>query len=77
MTVAIELVCEADIHCSAETLFDLIVDFRRQERWLGKSAVFRAIPRSLKLLQPVLARAIATESRRTLLALKAHADTLR
>jgi hypothetical protein len=34
------------------------------------------IPRSLKPLQPVLVRAFRTESRRTLLALKAHADTL-
>jgi uncharacterized protein YndB with AHSA1/START domain len=33
------------------------------------------IPRSLKLLQPVLVRAFGHESRRTLLALKAHAVT--
>jgi hypothetical protein len=34
------------------------------------------IPRSLKLLKPVLVRAFTHESRRTLLALKAYADTL-
>ena len=33
------------------------------------------IPWSLKLAQPVLVRAFRTESSRTLLALKAHADT--
>jgi uncharacterized protein YndB with AHSA1/START domain len=38
---SIELPCEADIRCSAETIFDLIVDFRGQERWLGKSSSFR------------------------------------
>ena len=32
---------EADIACPAETIFDAIVDFRGQERWLGKSAAFR------------------------------------
>jgi hypothetical protein len=32
------------------------------------------IPRSLKLFQPLLIRAFRTESRRTLLALKAYAD---
>ena len=34
------------------------------------------IPRSLRLFQPILVRAFAHESRRTLLALKAYADTL-
>lgn len=34
------------------------------------------VPRALRLLRPVLVRAFAHESRRTLLALKAHADTL-
>ena len=48
----------------------------RDGRTHVRRTVAVAIPRSLKLLQPVLARAIATESRRTLLALKAHADTL-
>jgi uncharacterized protein YndB with AHSA1/START domain len=150
--LAIELPCEADIDASAETIFDLIVDFRGQERWLRKSSSFRgtldissdpvrlgttyrepgpfgvrdgtvveferpviaafhqpmtmrlhagtvdvlmrytlapadrsthvrrvvtiAIPWSLRLLQPVLVRAFRFESRRTLLALKAYADTL-
>jgi uncharacterized protein YndB with AHSA1/START domain len=32
---------EADIACPAEMIFDAIVDFRGQERWLGKSAAFR------------------------------------
>jgi hypothetical protein len=35
-----------------------------------------AVPWPLKLLQPLLVRAFRTESRRTLLALKAYADTL-
>ena len=34
------------------------------------------VPWPLKLVQPILVRAFRTESRRTLLALKAHADTL-
>ncbi|MGZ4348916.1 MAG: SRPBCC family protein [Solirubrobacteraceae bacterium] len=148
----IELPCDADIRCPAETIFDLIVDFRGQDRWLGRSSSFRGthdissdpvtlgttyrepgpfgvrngtvieverptraafhqpmtgrlhtgtvdvllrytltpaeasthvrrvvtidIPRSLRLLQPVLVRAFRSESRRTLLALKAYADTL-
>ncbi|HEX3691605.1 MAG TPA: SRPBCC family protein [Solirubrobacteraceae bacterium] len=140
------------MRCSAETIFDLIVDFRGQERWLGKSSAFRGthaissnpvvlgttyrepgpfgvrdgtvteferptrvafhqpmtlrlhtgtidvlmryaltsdpqsthvrrvvtvdIPRALVVLQPILRRAFSHESRRTLLALKAYADTL-
>ncbi|MGZ4165813.1 MAG: SRPBCC family protein [Solirubrobacteraceae bacterium] len=148
----IELPCDADIRCPAETIFDLIVDFRGQDRWLGRSSSFRGthdissdpvtlgttyrepgpfgvrngtvieferptraafhqpmtgrlhtgtvdvllrytltpaeasthvrrvvtidIPQSLRLLQPVLVRAFRSESRRTLLALKAYADTL-
>jgi uncharacterized protein YndB with AHSA1/START domain len=148
----IQLPCDADIRCSAETIFDLIVDLRGQERWLGRSSSFRGtqeissdpvalgttyrepgpfgvrhgevvefqrptsvafhqpmtgrfntgtidvlmrytltsgsdsthvrrvvtleLPRSLRLLRPVLVRAFAHESRRTLLALKAHADRL-
>ena len=148
----IELPCDAEIGCSAETIFDLVVDFGGQERWLGKSSSFRGtheissdpvvlgttyrepgplgvrngtvteferptrvtfhqpmtgrfhtgtidvlmrytltpgaasthvhrvvtieIPRSLRLFQPLIVRAFAHESRRTLLALKAHADTL-
>jgi hypothetical protein len=39
--MATELPCEADLHCPAETIFDLIVDLRDQERWLGKSSAFR------------------------------------
>ena len=148
----VELPCEAEIGCSAETIFDLIVDFGGQERWLGRSSAFRGthgissdpvvlgttyrepgplgvrngtvteferptrvsfhqpmtgrfhtgtidvlmrytltpgaasthvrrvvtidIPRSLRLFQPLLVRTFAHESRRTLLALKAYADTL-
>jgi uncharacterized protein YndB with AHSA1/START domain len=148
----IELPCEADIDCAADTIFDLIVDFRGQERWLGKSSSFRGtheisanpvvlgttyrepgplgvrhgevvelerptrvafrqpmtgrfntgtidvlmgytltprgasthvrrlvtieIPRSLRVFQPVVVRAFVHESRRTLLALKAYADSL-
>ena len=34
------------------------------------------IPRALRLFQPMVVRAFAHESRRTLLALKAYADTL-
>jgi hypothetical protein len=32
---------EADIRCPAEQIFDLITDFRGQERWLAKSSAFR------------------------------------
>ncbi len=143
---------EADIRCPAETIFDLITDFRGQDRWLAKSSAFRgtneissdpvalgttyrepgpfgvrngtvteferpvkitfrqpmtmrlhagtvdvtlrytltpgpgsthvarvvtiAAPGPLKLIQPVLVRAFRVESGRTLLALKAYADTL-
>ena len=149
----IEIRSEADIRCSAEKIFDVIVDFRGQDRWLKKSSVFRGtgeissdpvtlgttyrepgpagarngtvtelerptkltchqpltmplhlgtvdatlrytlaptgsesshvervvtlgIPRSLKLLQPVLVRTFRRESGRTLLALKAYTETL-
>lgn len=149
----IEIPSEADVQRSAETIFDVIIDFRGQDRWLTKSAVFRgtreissnpvtlgttyrepgpagvrngtvtelerptkltchqpltmrlhagtvdatvrytltptgpesthvervvtlAIPWSLKLLQPLLVRAFRRESERTLLALKAYAETL-
>ena len=34
------------------------------------------VPRSLRLIQPILVRAFRAESERTLLALKAYADTL-
>ena len=142
---------EADIRCPAETIFDLIIDFRGQDRWLAKSSAFRgtneissdpvalgttyrepgpfgvrngavteferparitfqqpmtmrlhagtvdvtlrytltpgpgsthvarvvtiAVRGPLKLIQPVLVRAFRAESGRTLLALKAYADT--
>jgi uncharacterized protein YndB with AHSA1/START domain len=32
---------EADIRCPAEQVFDLITDFRGQDRWLAKSSSFR------------------------------------
>jgi uncharacterized protein YndB with AHSA1/START domain len=148
----IEIPSEADIRCSAEKIFDLIVDLRGQDRWLTRSSAFRgtseissnpvtlgttyrepgpigvrngtvteferptkitfhqpmtiklhlgtvdvlmrytltpearstrvkrvvtlAIPRSLKLAQPMLVHAFRAESGRTLLALKAYADKL-
>ena len=152
MRAMTEIGCEADIRCPAETIFDLIIDFRGQDRWLTRSSAFHGtaeissdpvtlgttyrepgpfgvrhgevteferpvritfhqpmtmrlragtvdvtlrytltpetgstrvtrvvtlgIPWSLRLVQPVLVRAFRTESRRTLLALKAYADTL-
>jgi len=36
----IEMPSEADIHCPAEKIFDLITDFRSQDRWLGTSSAF-------------------------------------
>jgi len=149
----IEIPSEADVQRSAETIFDLIIDFRGQDRWLTKSSVFRGtseissdpvtlgttyrepgpagvrkgtvtelerptkltchqplilplhvgtvdatlrytltptgsesthvervvtlgIPWSLKPFRPLLVRAFRRESERTLLALKAYADTL-
>jgi uncharacterized protein YndB with AHSA1/START domain len=39
--MAVELPSEADIHCSAQTVFDLIVDFDGQDRWLKQSSAFR------------------------------------
>ena len=143
---------EADIRCPAETIFDLITDFRGQDRWLTTSSAFHGtfevssnpvtlgttyrepgpfgvrngtvteferptkvtfhqpmtmklglgivdvtvrltltpagdtthvkrvvtigVPWRLKPLQPVFAREFRVESARTLLALKAYADTL-
>ena len=149
----IDIASEAEVQRAATTIFDVIVDFRGQDRWLTKSFVFRGtrdissdpvtlgttyreagpagarngkvteierpakltchqplsmplrvatvdatlrytltptgsesthvervvtigIPRSLKLLQPVLVRAFRRESERTLLALKAYTETL-
>ena len=37
----IEIPSEADIQCSAEKIFDLIIDLRGQDRWLAKSSSFR------------------------------------
>ena len=37
----IRLEAEADIQCPAEKIFDVIIDFRGQDRWLTKSAAFR------------------------------------
>jgi uncharacterized protein YndB with AHSA1/START domain len=31
---------QADIHCPAETIFDVIIDFNGQERWLATSSAF-------------------------------------
>jgi uncharacterized protein YndB with AHSA1/START domain len=146
-----EIAAEADIRSPAEKIFDLIIDFRGQDRWLTPSSAYHGtleissdpvtlgttyrepgpfgvrhgrvteferptaitfrqpmtmrlhagtvdvvlrytltprdgltrvrrvvtvgIPWSLKLAQPVLVRAFRTESSRTLLALKAYADT--
>jgi hypothetical protein len=36
-----EVRSEAEIHCSAERIFDVIIDFLGQDRWLTKSAAFR------------------------------------
>jgi uncharacterized protein YndB with AHSA1/START domain len=147
-----EIPAEAYIRCPAEKIFDVIIDFRGQDRWLAPSSAYHGtlevssdpvapgttyrepgplgvrhgrvteferptaitfhqpmtmrlhagtvdvvmrytltpvdrgtrvrrvvtlgIPWSLKLVQPVGVRAFRTESSRTLLALKAHADTL-
>ena len=145
----IDIPSRADIRCPAEKVFDLIIDFRGQDRWLPHSSAFRGtteissdpvtlgttyrepgpfgvrngtvteferpskitfhqpmtlrlhsgtvdvtlrytltpnagstrvsrvvtlgIPRSLRLLQPILVREFRRESGRTLLALKAYA----
>jgi Polyketide cyclase / dehydrase and lipid transport len=147
-----EIPSEADIHCPAEKIFDVIIDFRGQGRWLTQSSAFRGtseistdpvtlgttyrepgplgvrngtvteferpvkvtfhqpmtlrlhsgivdvtlrytltpgagpthvkrvvtitVPWHLKLIQPVIVHAFRVESGRTLLALKAYADTL-
>jgi uncharacterized protein YndB with AHSA1/START domain len=147
-----EIPSQADIRGPAEKIFDLITDFKGQDRWLAKSSSFRGtgeissdpvtlgttyrepgpfgvrngtvteferptkitfhqpmtmrlhagtvditlrytltpgtdgthvkrvvtigIPWSLRLMRPVLVRAFRAESGRTLLALKAYADTL-
>ena len=35
-----EIPSEADVRCSAEKIFDLIVDFGGHDRWLAKSSAF-------------------------------------
>jgi uncharacterized protein YndB with AHSA1/START domain len=35
-----DIAAEADIHCPAERIFDLIIDFRGQSRWLSASSAF-------------------------------------
>jgi uncharacterized protein YndB with AHSA1/START domain len=36
-----EIPSQADIQCPAEKIFDLIIDFKGQDRWLTKSSSFR------------------------------------
>lgn len=36
----VEMPSEADVHCSAEKVFDVIADFRAQDRWLTDSSAF-------------------------------------
>ncbi len=36
----IEILSEADIRCPAEKIFDVIIDFRGQDRWLAESSAF-------------------------------------
>jgi uncharacterized protein YndB with AHSA1/START domain len=36
----IELPSQAEIRCPADTIFDLITDFRGQDRWLTRSSAF-------------------------------------
>jgi uncharacterized protein YndB with AHSA1/START domain len=37
----IDIRAEAHIRCPAETIFDVIIDFRGQEQWLPRSSAFR------------------------------------
>jgi uncharacterized protein YndB with AHSA1/START domain len=37
----LEMPSEAEIRCSAETIFDLIADFGGQDRWLKQSSAFK------------------------------------
>jgi hypothetical protein len=39
--MTIDIPCQADIHGPAEQIFDLIMDFRGQDRWLPRSLAFR------------------------------------
>ena len=36
----LQIPAEADIHCAAEKIFDVIIDFRGQDRWLTRSSAF-------------------------------------
>ncbi|SRR6266487_993295 len=36
-----EIPSEAAIHCSAEKLFDVLIDFRGQDRWLTQSSSYQ------------------------------------
>jgi uncharacterized protein YndB with AHSA1/START domain len=36
-----EIRFETDMHCPAEKIFDVIINFRGQDRWLTKTAAFR------------------------------------
>jgi uncharacterized protein YndB with AHSA1/START domain len=36
-----DIVAAADIHCSAEKIFELITDLRGQDRWLAASSAYR------------------------------------
>ena len=36
-----EILAKADINCSAEKVFDVIIDLRGQDRWLIESSAFR------------------------------------
>src|ERR1700691_3067279 len=36
----IDIPSEADIRCNAEKIFDLIIDFRGQDRWLPRASAF-------------------------------------
>jgi hypothetical protein len=38
--VTTEIPSEADIQCPAEKIFDMIIDFRGQDRWLTESSAF-------------------------------------
>jgi uncharacterized protein YndB with AHSA1/START domain len=38
--LAVEIPSEAEIGAAAETIFDLIIDFRGQGRWLARSSAF-------------------------------------
>jgi hypothetical protein len=39
--MTIDIPCQADIHGPAGQIFDLIMDFRGQDRWLPRSVAFR------------------------------------